>query len=111
MRDASIELIDEVASFTLSDPGGSDLEATLTANTGVLNRTLAAFGINADGFADDTDTIDGDEVAEMVTITFNMAVTFDNFTVTPIPEPGSLAFIGATLVAYGVWRRRRSTTC
>jgi hypothetical protein len=170
LRADAIELIDEVASFTLTDPGG--LEVTLIANSGVLNRTLDAFGINATGTGDDTDTIDGVLVAEYVTITFNRAVTldglqlslytpsagdlaalkigsnpvvnpvpqtsaidtylfgsanyvglgetivlgwvqangfsFDNFTVSTVPEPGTLALLGVAVVGCGLCRRRKS---
>jgi len=73
LRAPGIEDVDEVASFTLTD-AASGLAATLTANNGVLNRTNAAFGINAENTGDNTTTIDGVLVAELVTITFNQEV-------------------------------------
>jgi hypothetical protein len=171
LRADAIEDIDEVASFTLFDLS-SGIAATLTANSGVLNRTASAFGINAEGTGDDTDTIDGVLVAEHVTIVFNQAVTFDalqlslytpsagdlaalkigsnpvvhpvpqtsaidtysfttanyvgpgetvvlgwveangfsfdNFTVSAVPEPGTLALLCVAAVGYGLCRRRKS---
>jgi len=46
LRALGIEAIDEVPSFTLTMDG---IQATVSANVGVLNRTNAAFGINIVG--------------------------------------------------------------
>ena len=89
LRDASIELIDEVASFDLTEDG---IIATLTANTGLLNRTASAFGVNAAGTGDDTDTLDdGSGVIESVTITFDTDVRFNQLQLSLLTAPEDAA--------------------
>ncbi len=53
------------------------MTATLSANSGVLNQTGSAFGINALGVGDKTDQIDNILLTEFVTIEFDQLVTFD----------------------------------
>ena len=95
LRDASIEDIDEVVSFALTDTS-SGLTATLTANIGELNQTNTGFGINAPEGGDDTDTIDDIKGTESVTITFNEPVTFDQLVLSLFSsgEAASLSIAG-----------------
>ena len=97
LRDASIEDIDEVVSFALTDTS-SGLTATLTANIGELNQTNTGFGINAPEGGDDTDTIDDIKGTESVTITFNEPVTFDQLVLSLFSsgETASLSIAGGS---------------
>ena len=86
--------ISPIASATLFDlrgtegasPGGVEgamsnsvtvdgIEATLTANDGILNHTGSGFGVNAAGSGDATQLLDdGSVIAESVTVIFDVPV-------------------------------------
>jgi hypothetical protein len=101
LRDAGIEAIDEVGSFTLTVNG---ISASLTALAGgvtnagtVLNRTASGFGVNALGSGDATDQIDFINGIESVRIAFSEDVFFTQLvlsvysTQTQSPPTGDLA--------------------
>ncbi|GAX60754.1 hypothetical protein SCALIN_C14_0017 [Candidatus Scalindua japonica] len=75
LRGAEGTFVDGLVTGPITKNG---LTATLSSNDGVLNQTAGGFGINALGAGDDTDTIDnGSGVTELITITFDQLVTFD----------------------------------
>jgi hypothetical protein len=91
LRDASIELIDEVSSFTLTVNGVS---ATLTALSGgvtnpatVLNRTASGFGVNSVGSGDLTDQIDAINGIEAVRLVFDQDVYFTQLVLALYSKP------------------------
>ncbi|MEM7407768.1 MAG: hypothetical protein AAF458_20930 [Pseudomonadota bacterium] len=86
LRAPLIEQLDERPSFEL-DIGSRAI--TVTALTGLLNRTAAGFGINAPGAGDDTDAIDGDLVREALEIRFDAPVIVESVTLSGIGSQDS----------------------
>lgn len=77
------------------------ITATLTANSGVLNQTASAFGINADGSGDDTDTLDGGEVVENIEITFDVDIVLNQIQLSLLSagEEGSITIAGGSPIS------------
>lgn len=77
-----IEDVDEQVSFQLEQSG---LTLSLTANSGVLNRTSSGFGVNAEGSGDDTNGLDdGSGVIESITIRFDQDVSLVSLLLTQL---------------------------
>ena len=79
------------------------ITATLTANSGILNQSSLGFGVNATGSGDDAARLDGDVVAETITLTFNIDVLLDQIQLSVLSpdEEGSLTIAGSTPVSLG----------
>ncbi len=77
------------------------ITATLTANSGVLNQSSIGFGVNAIAGADDAARLDGDVLAETITLTFNIDVFLDQLQLSVLSEDeeGSLTIAGGTPVS------------
>ena len=81
LRTLITESDDDVTSLSLNQGG---LTATLSANTGVINRTSRAVGINSSCDSDNTDELDSacaDTPSERLSVSFNQSVIFQNFVV------------------------------
>ncbi len=72
------------------------ITATLTANSGVLNQSSIGFGVNATGAGDDAARLDGDVLAETITLSFNTDVFLDQIQLSVLSdsEEGSLSIAG-----------------
>lgn len=75
LRNPLIEDLDESTSFIITSGG---INATVSANTGVLNRTASGFGINGPDTGDDTDGLD---TGETVSIVFDANILLTGFSV------------------------------
>ena len=83
----AVEAADEVASFKLSVSG---IEATLSANIGVLNQSSDGFGVNAPGSGDPTSRLDGVNGTESISVMFDQDVFFESLTLA-VYSPGETA--------------------
>lgn len=70
--DGSLDL--DLASGSITQDG---LEITLSANDGVVNATATGLGINDSATGDDTDGLDTINLVEILTISFDLDVTFN----------------------------------
>ncbi len=81
-RSVEIEDLDGAPSLSINK---NKLTIILKTDSGVLNRTNSAFGINATGSGDDTDEIDsGSSVVEMLRISFSETVNLLGLTVSKL---------------------------
>ena len=96
LRALSIENLDESPTFTITS---EELSATVSANTGVLNRTSSGFGINGSDPGDDTD---GLEAGETVSIAFNADILLSGFSVSAFGAEDSGTFQTGSVPLYAI---------
>ena len=84
-----------------SSVSAGGITATLTANSGVLNQSSIGFGVNAAGGGDDAARLDGDVLAETITLTFNIDVLLDQLQLSVLSddEEGSLSIAGGSPIS------------
>ena len=77
------------------------ITATLTANSGILNQSSLGFGVNATGSGDDAARLDGDVLAETITLTFNIDVLLDQIQLAVLSEDeeGALTVAGGSPIS------------
>ncbi len=86
LRALSIDNLDGDSAFTITSGG---ISATVSANTGVLNRTASGFGINGSDPGDDTD---GLEAGETVSVVFDDNILLSGFSVSAFGATDSGTF-------------------